>query len=336
MQKNYISYCGRWHNINLTIYSCGSGILKNDDTFKHDTGKDFSLAIVSKGNAIVFFDNREYYVETGQGYVVVPSSNCTVMAKPDSNCTIEWVSFNGFFAERYLLRARLSAKKPVFSYKRDDEMIRRFQKLVESSKIKYNRYCKMLSLLYEIVSCLIDEEKDKQDYPKLDYGTQDYIWNAMRFIDDHYSENITIVQIAEHLGITRKYFSHIFHELVHISPQEYLINIRMQKACELLRNNKNSVTETAMAVGYSDPFHFSKMFKKRIGLSPSEFLQTSQGKNILREYQKSTVLDLNATLAEKDREIESLKKIIAQQKRDLEDTRHQPLPEQNHLKPLAR
>lgn len=171
----------------------------------------------------------------------------------------------------------------------------------------------MLSDLYDIISCLIDDTAEKSDMPQVEYGSQEYVWSAIRYIDAHYPENITVESLAENVGITRKYFYNIFRGLIHVSPREYIINYRMHRACELLRSHKFTVAQTAHAVGYGDGFHFSKMFKKIIGMPPSEYVTGNQDNSGLSGYLANVELGLNATIQEKGREIERLKKIIERQ-----------------------
>jgi transcriptional regulator GlxA family with amidase domain len=65
-------------------------------------------------------------------------------------------------------------------------------------------------------------------------------------------------------------------EYLKTSPQEYLINFRIEKACELMQANLLSIGDIARSVGYDDPLTFSKVFRKLKGVSPSKFRSSIQ------------------------------------------------------------
>ena len=93
----------------------------------------------------------------------------------------------------------------------------------------------------------------------------------MNYIEDHYSEKISLDQIAENMYLSPFYISRIFKSETGNAPIRYLINIRLEKAKELLEGGyEGSIQEVAAQVGYDDAYHFSKLFKKRYGISPSQ------------------------------------------------------------------
>ena len=94
---------------------------------------------------------------------------------------------------------------------------------------------------------------------------------ARQHISQKYSEPIRISEIAKHCGLDRSYLSKLFKNATDMTPQEYLLSFRMNKAKELLKDSSISVQNVAYSVGYNDPFSFSKFFKRETGLSPSEY-----------------------------------------------------------------
>ena len=75
------------------------------------------------------------------------------------------------------------------------------------------------------------------------------------------------------LGIDRRYLSRIFLRETGMTPKEYLVRIRLSRAADLLENSSCTVTETARSVGYDDVYNFSKIFKKKYGISPAYYRQ---------------------------------------------------------------
>lgn len=97
----------------------------------------------------------------------------------------------------------------------------------------------------------------------------DLIEQSMEYIKNHYMKPLTIPELAEQYGLTSKQFAYLFQKHMGMGPNEYLIDHRMLHAKELLCSTTCSVAEISACVGYSDPYYFSKLFKKRIGCSPS-------------------------------------------------------------------
>lgn len=90
------------------------------------------------------------------------------------------------------------------------------------------------------------------------------------FLEEHYAEKISLDQIAGNMYLSPFYISKIFKAETGDTPIHFLIEIRMEKAKELLTNDPSlSVQEIAARVGYDDAYHFSKLFKKKFGAAPT-------------------------------------------------------------------
>ena len=91
------------------------------------------------------------------------------------------------------------------------------------------------------------------------------------YFEDHYSEKISLDTIAENMYLSPFYISKIFKSETGDTPIRHLIGIRLERARELLVEEREmSIQEVAAAVGYDDAYHFSKLFKKHYGKSPSQ------------------------------------------------------------------
>ena len=95
-------------------------------------------------------------------------------------------------------------------------------------------------------------------------------------MNSEYVNGITVQQVADRLNLDRSYFSTAFKEKMGVSPQAYLINLRLERAAELITVYDESPSTAAISVGYPDLYHFSKIFKKHFGLSPREYRQRYQ------------------------------------------------------------
>jgi len=100
-----------------------------------------------------------------------------------------------------------------------------------------------------------------------------YFARALDYIQANYHRQITVTKLAEHLGLTRSYFSRIFQEHAGTTPKEFIVNYRLEKAVALLTENDLSQKEVASLVGYSDVYAFSRMFRRKYGMPPGKYVQ---------------------------------------------------------------
>ena len=102
------------------------------------------------------------------------------------------------------------------------------------------------------------------------YGS--VIRDAKNFIQEHFNQgDLSLNQIAAHIGVSPSYFSSIFKQETGQNFVEYLTQVRMERACELLKCTSYRTSEIGEQVGYNDAHYFSAAFKKAMGQSPKDY-----------------------------------------------------------------
>ena len=95
---------------------------------------------------------------------------------------------------------------------------------------------------------------------------------SLTYLHAHYTdEDFSIEKLADISGISRRYFEKLFYDEKGVTPRDYIIELKMSLARELLLNEKLSVTDVAAELGYADVYHFSKLFKQKNSCSPKEY-----------------------------------------------------------------
>lgn len=120
----------------------------------------------------------------------------------------------------------------------------------------------MQSLFKKVVAEILAHKKDKK---------VQVIETVKSYINDNYSEDISLGEVAEHISFSQYYLSKLFKEVEGINFKDYLIKVRMEKAKILLKKG-TKIKSVANLVGYTDPNYFSRAFKKYTGISPSEYI----------------------------------------------------------------
>lgn len=100
---------------------------------------------------------------------------------------------------------------------------------------------------------------------------RDYTQRAIRYIKEHYTENIQVPSIAGALKVSESHLSKVFKETMHYTIGEYLTQFRIKEACRLLKNPDNRINEVSEKVGYTDQRYFSVTFKRIMGVTPGSF-----------------------------------------------------------------
>ena len=108
---------------------------------------------------------------------------------------------------------------------------------------------------------------------------QEYVANALRFIQYNYAGDIGVSDIARYVGISRSQLYRAFLQDFGVSPHTYLQKYRISEACSLLRNPNLSIAEVASSVGFNDPLYFSRVFKSLKQQTPSEYQRKESQKS---------------------------------------------------------
>ena len=90
---------------------------------------------------------------------------------------------------------------------------------------------------------------------------------------EHMAEDFNLDQLAVQAGVSKFYFTRLFKNAMGVSPSRHLLTLRMDEARRLLRETKKSVVEVALDVGYANPSHFARFFRRETGLTPSKYRQ---------------------------------------------------------------
>lgn len=98
-----------------------------------------------------------------------------------------------------------------------------------------------------------------------------FVNDAKNYIEEHYSENLTIKDVAEIIGISSGYLSTMFNQKLGLGFAEYLNGLKVEHACVYLEQNYLKVYEIAYKVGFRDEKYFTKVFKKVMGVTPKEY-----------------------------------------------------------------
>ena len=263
----------------LFLTVCGIEKCKPDKSYGPTIRDDYHIHFVLKGKGTFKINNISYPVHSEQIFMVPPDIETFYYADPSDPWEYTWVSFSGVKASYYLEKAGLTLKSPVRNtYIDPKNFLALTEDILDHHELTTVNELTRTSLLYQIVSLLIKsynlENKKSGGRDIHDYSPGVYVEHAIKYIHFNYKK-LTVSEVADYIGITRSYLTHVFKEKLNISPQEYIITYRLEQGCRLLRSTNLSIQAISEEIGYTDPLTFSKIFKIHYGISPKKYRQSS-------------------------------------------------------------
>lgn len=266
-------------NFEMSLDECGIEQGIPGFGYKYEVLKDAVIHYISKGYGTFKINDEVYNLKQGDIFILFKGMNVEYIASMDEPWEYYWIGFSGSKANECLNRTAI-IESYAASCKEDSKIPHIILNMCEISKT-YNPSCSddilLLKELYSLLYALIEEFPKPFEYK--DKELHAYIQEAINFINSNYMNSITVNEIANHVNLSRSYLYKMFIKNLKISPQKYLINLRMYKATLLLKNTKIPIGEVASKVGYSDSLLFSKTFSKYFSMSPLNYRNNQIGKS---------------------------------------------------------
>jgi AraC-like DNA-binding protein len=254
----------------LNIYQWGTEKCQARHHYGPAVRDHYLIHYIMEGSGKFEVEDRSYTLKKGQGFLICPGIITYYQASFDTPWHYSWVGFQGKMATKYLSLAGLDQKNPIFLYNKDSYIKDCLDKMNSISQFKPHSELKVTGLLYLFLYKLI-ENNSSNNVIEPQNRKELYVQKAVEFIEKNYSRKITISYLAKYIGINRKYLYALFKEFLNTSPKQFLLQYRMDKACELMEHTSLSIGDISRSVGYEDPLLFSKMFKNIKGMSPSNY-----------------------------------------------------------------
>ena len=259
---------------------------KNNLRIHYHTNIEISLIL--KGTGIYKTNNAVYSIQAGDIFFYRPNeAHCITDIEKDGmellNLHVSpyylYTNFQNALNTNYI--KILAANFPLTSNKindtLDEEQIQEIKNLIltirkefESKKSDYiTCVCNYISAILILFSRSYKDarfsQKEKQNYQKL--------LQAIKYIDAHYKENITLDELAKNVAYSRCYFSSIFKKCMGMSIWDYICIKRIEEALTLIKTTDKNITDIAFECGFNNPVNFNKLFKKYTNVTPKFFRQ---------------------------------------------------------------
>jgi AraC-like DNA-binding protein len=252
----------------FVFYNCGIEQCEPGHKYGPKAREYHFIHFIIDGEGTLEINNINYSIHKNQLFIVPAGEVSTYTASYEHPWAYCWIGFLGIQSNQYIQSLLQYSNQEYIldcietSYYQD-----RVYSILDISNNKLSSLLKINGIMYDIIGNLLEESGAN--------FTEDYDVSipsqAIRYMDLHYYDDIQISDVADYLGVHANYLTNIFKKKYHITPKQYLSDLKIRKAKKMLLETDYPIYIIASSVGYSDPLAFSKYFKQKTNLSPKEF-----------------------------------------------------------------
>jgi len=266
------------HPLTLPLYITDIGYFPhaNHHYRERPNGCDASIVIYCiAGGGWVTIGNNTYHLNKGD-LIVIPSNTPHSYGAHDTNAwSIYWFHLNGKMLTSYL-ETLVNDDGPLkLSHGDMEKFVELFHQIYNTLNTKSYSVPHLIHVSQTIAYMLsqlglISTRKDEvRKHLQIEY--------AMQYLIEKLEDSLTLDELAHHARISKQHLNVLFKSATGFAPMDYYQHMKMRRACQLLDLTDLSVKETCHALGFKDPYYFSRQFKKIIGLSPSAYRKKLKG-----------------------------------------------------------
>lgn len=263
----------RYKNVPAAIYlkqDCERTLLHNHD--------EFEILIIEKGEALVRVGKNTYSCKDGDLIFINPSEIHSIKVNPQKSYRQKCICFDTSLVSDAKIAEKLKSERLSF--------LRHISKnsphnafLTKCASNAYNAVSSNLDAVYMEVSAYVTliaaYMLNNRLYDELCQKTDGFYSVILKYISEHFPENITSADAAKEASYTHSYFCRRFKSGFGMSFSEYLTIFRITCAKQIMETSEKTLAEISDECGFSAPTHFSSAFKKYVGISPLEYRKKS-------------------------------------------------------------
>lgn len=258
-QDLFVHCCGRYKLVSREIF----------ETRRPNGTNNYQLLYVADGRAEFMINDKCVIVEKGQCVLYQPKEpqyyKYLLKYQPD----IYWIHFSGNEVKDFLIE--MSISNGIFGVGVHSSYLTFFNQIIKELQLKELHFEQSTTLLLRQLLLTISRNIHKINERPYAYNLQ--VEKAIRYFHSMPEKEFVIKDYTKEHHINYYRFIDSFSKYTGLAPKQYIIQIRISKAKELLTNEMLSVAEVGNLVGYENALYFSRLFKQEVGLSPLHYRQ---------------------------------------------------------------
>ena len=247
---------------------------------RHRHGYNMKARTLTRHNLIYVMQGRVTWVINGQSFPLKPNDLLIVPPYQRHHAVGQTQRVN---LGSFHLSATLPGGRDVFAWlglpavrkvTRDNRLDRMLRLAVEMFENPHQGLMELMHGWGELLMQTLiryDAEQGLLEPQPLD----PIVANILEQLQDRLADPPTLEELGEVSGYSAQHLNRLFKQTVGVTPLQYLLRLRMDRAAQLLVDGQWTVAAVGQAVGYDSPFYFSRVFRKHFGLSPSQYQQTA-------------------------------------------------------------
>ncbi|WP_354667729.1 MULTISPECIES: AraC family transcriptional regulator [Amphritea] len=265
------------NRLSRDLYPLGAGYYKHAvghrmERLKHD---DYLLIYCLEGKGKIRVNQKNIAVNSGDLVVLPRGAAHQYASSPNFPWTIYWCHFEGGLADDFIAHLEIPSHKPVVHLGLHSNLVSEFEALLEARHSSYhlNAFINAANQLRQILThiALLQPLVRSQDADSFDLEKIHSLMQA------HIHEQLDIDTLANSVNLSKFHFIKRYKDATGTTPINHFIQLKTQRACHLLDISTRTVAEVAFMVGYEDAYYFSRIFKKVMGISPTQYRKLQVG-----------------------------------------------------------
>jgi AraC-like DNA-binding protein len=230
----------------------------------------YYLIFISKGHGIFESAKTERMtVNAGTCFFLYPGVWHRYKPHAISGWEEYWIGFKGWYADELMNRGFFDAANPFIQVGLNPELLKLLQRIIEIVRTSSSGYHQVIAgITMQILGMVHAVSTQLDDDPDV---TAKLISKAKFLLQESLEKPVELEKVARELPMGYSKFRKAFKEITGESPNQYQLNLRLNKAKELLTSTALNINEVAYQTGFDSVFYFSKLFKKKNGSSPKFF-----------------------------------------------------------------
>lgn len=266
--------------IALRLYYSGSESCAPGHFFGPAVRTHYLIHFIRSGKGRYMRGNSEYALKKGDAFLILPGETTKYMADEEAPWEYTWIAFDGPDAGTLLRHCGFTDSQVVYRAP-DEESAQRLltQTIVFEDSFHENsqNLLEILGNFYLLFSCMYQEQLPAHLLPESGNAAQTgslqeiYFRQAVEYLEHNFSYPVKIEQLARQVGVSRTYLYKIFISHSGKSVQQYLLDLRLEAAMDMLKKTRRDITEIAYSCGFTDSPSFCRQFKKTTGRTPLQY-----------------------------------------------------------------
>ena len=257
----------------LIVGSCGTYRLKNHKklpTWSPRGRVDYQLLFIASGKTHFYIGGKDQVVTAGHMVLFQPKEEQHYEYFGEDKPEVYWVHFTGSAVKEVLRSYDIPLDEHIFFSGTPAAYIQLFKNMIEEFQTCRVGYKEMLEMNLRQLFMMIQRTRLEKP-PIVTTAVQLEMDYARQYFHDHYNEPINIEEYALSRHTSISLFMRNFKKVFGVSPKQYILNIRMNNAQNLLESTDYTVAEIAAIVGYDNSLYFSRIYHKQKGQAPSDY-----------------------------------------------------------------